>query len=283
MELFALEEQICLTPEAANRNASFPQGRVKNLGVLASIAAHFIVLSLLAVSPAAQTIPSFDIIRVNIVQDASPSPVREPSSKPAVKQQKEPIHQSNIAEASSQAFANPAKQQDILETPQRTEPEQKIIPTPDKAQPQIVLASAATENGPGNLRNPVMSVAGRGPVENGAAVAGLSGRTGETTGMGYQAPLETTFGAPNAPAFIYRKMPVYPRLAERLGREGKVVLKLFIDEQGQLHHVQVVESTWQGFTDAALDAVRKSSFSPGRRNGRSVFSEALLAVRFSMK
>ena len=45
-----------------------------------------------------------------------------------------------------------------------------------------------------------------------------------------------------------------------MGREGKVVLRLTIDEIGKLQQVEVVESSGFEFTRAAVEAVKKSTF-----------------------
>jgi protein TonB len=115
--------------------------------------------------------------------------------------------------------------------------------------------------------------------------AGGAGGSSSTAAVhsGDEALMEGAFGEIDAPAFIHREMPSYPRSAQRLGKEGRVVLKLRIDKQGKLQQVDVLESSWQGFTEAALEAVRKSSFSPGRRNGQIVSSIATLCIRFRLK
>lgn len=123
----------------------------------------------------------------------------------------------------------------------------------------------------------------------------LSGRPHEQTGPAVAvrsslAPVspsspgvETEFGAKGAPAFLKMKRPVYPRLARRLGREGKVVLRLVIDERGTLTNIDVVEPAGYGFTEAAVEAVRGSTFSPAHEKGRSITSRARLTVRFVLK
>ena len=94
---------------------------------------------------------------------------------------------------------------------------------------------------------------------------------------------ETIFGNSGAPAFTHREMPVYPLLARRLGKEGKVVLKLLIDKNGTLQDIEVIEASGFGFTEAALAAIKKSAFSPAYRNGEKVPSKAILSVRFNLK
>jgi protein TonB len=95
-------------------------------------------------------------------------------------------------------------------------------------------------------------------------------------------PIETRFGASVAPSFLHREMPVYPMMARKLSREGKVVLKLTIDENGNLLDVDVIEKAGYGFTEAAVEAVKKSTFLPAKRDGKPIASRALLPVRFRL-
>jgi protein TonB len=67
-----------------------------------------------------------------------------------------------------------------------------------------------------------------------------------------------------------------------MNKEGKVLLRLTIDENGKLMNVEVIEASGFGFTEAALDAVRKSTYRPAIKNGNAVFSLALLPVRFRL-
>ena len=94
---------------------------------------------------------------------------------------------------------------------------------------------------------------------------------------------ETQFGNMGAPTFIHRVMPVYPMLARKLGKEGKVILKLLIDMNGKLQNVEVVEPAGFGFTEAAVAAVKNSTYEPASRNGVKVTTTALLPVRFYLQ
>lgn len=98
-----------------------------------------------------------------------------------------------------------------------------------------------------------------------------------------ETPIETRFGASIAPAFLHREMPVYPMMARKLGREGRVVLKLTIDEKGNLLDVEVMDKAGYGFTEAALEAVKKSTFLPAKKDGKPIPSRALLPVRFRLE
>jgi protein TonB len=96
-------------------------------------------------------------------------------------------------------------------------------------------------------------------------------------------PIETRFGASIAPAFLHREMPVYPMMARKLGREGKVVLMLTIDENGNLLNAEVMDKAGYGFTEAAVEAVKKSTFLPAKKDGKPIASRALLPIRFRLE
>ncbi|NWF97410.1 MAG: energy transducer TonB [Nitrospirae bacterium] len=95
--------------------------------------------------------------------------------------------------------------------------------------------------------------------------------------------IETEFGRSGAPVFVHRQMPVYPMMARKLGKEGKVVLKLHINEKGKLLNIEVVESAGYGFTESAIEAVKMSTFAPAYEKGTGIESKALLTIRFVIK
>lgn len=94
---------------------------------------------------------------------------------------------------------------------------------------------------------------------------------------------EGEFGSESGPKFLHREMPVYPLMARRLGKEGRVLLRLTIDENGKLLNVEVIEGAGYGFTEAAVRAVKRSTFLPAAHNGRPVMSKALLPIRFNLR
>ncbi len=91
------------------------------------------------------------------------------------------------------------------------------------------------------------------------------------------------FGSVMGPNFLHREMPIYPFTARRMNKEGKVVLRLTIDEHGRLVSTEVVEGAGFGFTEAALEAVKKSTYRPAKRDGVAILSRAILPVRFELK
>lgn len=95
--------------------------------------------------------------------------------------------------------------------------------------------------------------------------------------------IDAEFGTASGPRFIHREIPVYPQIARRLGKEGKVVLRLTLNERGELINIEVIEGAPYGFTESAIEAVKKSKFSPAIKNGKPISCRAILPVRFVLK
>ena len=95
--------------------------------------------------------------------------------------------------------------------------------------------------------------------------------------------IDTEFGTAYGPKFIHREIPQYPQIARRLGKEGRVVLRLTINEKGELVNIEVLESAPYGFTESALEAVKKSKFAPAIKDGKPIACRAILTIRFVLK
>ena len=91
---------------------------------------------------------------------------------------------------------------------------------------------------------------------------------------------EARFGSAGGPDFLKRALPKYPRIAREMGKEGTVLLRVTIDEQGRPVEVEVLDTAGSGFDEEAVQAVKKSVFTPAKKDGRPVACRALLPVRF---
>lgn len=126
-------------------------------------------------------------------------------------------------------------------------------------------------------------VAGTGSV--GTAIGGsMPGGTGKGAGYGYggepRGPVDTQFGKGDGPRFVYRQMPEYPFAARRLGKEGRVVLEVIIDEKGALEKVEVLEASDRIFVEPAVDSIKKSRFQSARSNGSPFKARCTMLIRF---
>ena len=83
------------------------------------------------------------------------------------------------------------------------------------------------------------------------------------------------------PAYASNPAPVYPRLAEERGWQGRVVVKAFVQRDGVPTEVRVQQSSGHQILDGeALRAVRAWRFVPARVGPLSVPSWAEIPIRF---
>lgn len=64
------------------------------------------------------------------------------------------------------------------------------------------------------------------------------------------APRRTSFDAVDGPKFLQPPAPRYPRLAQRKGIEGQVLMELMIDAEGRLMSASIKKSGGNGFDEA---------------------------------
>jgi len=122
--------------------------------------------------------------------------------------------------------------------------------------------------------------AGRAPLASSVPGGGESAAEGDGAygaGVGY---ISSGFGQRGGPGIVRLAQPVYPRRALSMNKGGSVVLRLVIEKDGSLRSVAVEKDAGYGFDEAALDAARKSRFSPAVKDGRPVGCIALLPYRF---
>ncbi len=164
---------------------------------------------------------------------------------------------------------------------ERVSPKQGAVPTTVAVQPASASAAAVPVSAPS------VSVTGTpaGIVAGGSA-NGVTTGSGPTNGGGGGTAGEVrdvAFGGANGPSFLSRVLPTYPLAARRMGREGKVLLRLTLDERGKLIYWDVLENPGYGFADAAVEAVRKSRFLPAQGGDRPLACRVRLPIRFALR
>lgn len=93
----------------------------------------------------------------------------------------------------------------------------------------------------------------------------------------------TTARAATEPAVPVRMVPpVYPYEMKREGINGVVSVTFEVDEQGNVQDPAVQKSTNSKFDQAALDAIKKWKFKPGRRDGVPVKMKVAIPLQFSV-
>jgi protein TonB len=75
---------------------------------------------------------------------------------------------------------------------------------------------------------------------------------------------------------------VYPEIAKRAGVEGKVYILAFVDESGNVTKANVLKGIGAGCDEAALNAVLKTKFKPGKQRGKPVNVQVSIPVIFKL-
>jgi len=75
---------------------------------------------------------------------------------------------------------------------------------------------------------------------------------------------------------------VYPEFAVRAGIEGTVHLLVYIDKKGRVTKVEVLKGIGAGCDEAAIEAVKKVKFTPGKQRGKPVNVKMSIPIRFKL-
>ena len=76
--------------------------------------------------------------------------------------------------------------------------------------------------------------------------------------------------------------PVYPFEMRRSGLKGEVVVGFIVDSNGDVRDPYIVRSSNAGFEEAALQAVLKWKFKPGKKGGAAVNTRVAQPLTFSL-
>ena len=75
------------------------------------------------------------------------------------------------------------------------------------------------------------------------------------------------------PAYKLRVKPKYPDTAKKAEKEGTVILEATIDEKGIPKDIVAVTSLGFGLEDAAIEALKKTTFRPATKGGKAISLE----------
>jgi TonB family protein len=103
-------------------------------------------------------------------------------------------------------------------------------------------------------------------------------RTGEILPPG--PPLVDIAALDEWPELRKEVRPKTPAILARIHRMGQTVVRLVVDENGQPRDVRVLATTQVECSEAAVEAVRQCTFSPGKKDGKPVRVDLRLPVVF---
>jgi TonB family protein len=84
------------------------------------------------------------------------------------------------------------------------------------------------------------------------------------------------------PVVIGTISPEYPDFARRAKQQGTVVLEVEVLKDGSVRNIEVKRSIPGGLDEAAIAAVRKVKFQPGRSSGQPVDCLVIIPVEFKI-
>jgi len=86
------------------------------------------------------------------------------------------------------------------------------------------------------------------------------------------------------PRLLGRARPRYPASAQRRDIEGFVRLQFVVDVDGRVGNIEVVASRPRRvFDEAAIEAVRRWTFTPGKVRGQAVATRCSITLRFELE
>ncbi|MCP5061160.1 MAG: energy transducer TonB [Ignavibacteriae bacterium] len=75
---------------------------------------------------------------------------------------------------------------------------------------------------------------------------------------------------------------VYPKKAKKKGIAGRVFIKAFIDKEGNVAATQVIKGIGAGCDESAIEAVKKTKFTPASWKGKSVGAQVAIPILFKL-
>ena len=83
------------------------------------------------------------------------------------------------------------------------------------------------------------------------------------------------------PGIMTRVEPAYPDTALARGLSGKVVLRLYINENGSVDRVETLNASPAGYFEASAErAFSAARFTPGRKGKQAVKTQMVIEVSF---
>ena len=84
------------------------------------------------------------------------------------------------------------------------------------------------------------------------------------------------------PSPRFQAKPVYPFEMRRAGITGDVLVGFIVDSNGDVREAYAIKSTQREFEAAAIQAVSKWKFRPGKKGGRAVNTRMQVPIVFSI-
>lgn len=151
----------------------------------------------------------------------------------------------------------------------------EVVPKPDTLVPQPLVSEVptTTEAQPSVENTAPESVTEAQPTETKAAVAEQAAPKVEVT----EPP---RFGV----SYLNNPKPKYPSLSRRSGEEGRVLLRVLVNANGNPETVELSSTSgFERLDNAALEAVKQWRFVPAKKNNTPMSAYVTVPINFSLK
>lgn len=228
---------------------------VKKRVLLMVLALHIIVLTYLLI-PAAPALPQVEEvpITVSLIHEIPSAPIIEPTQSPTPKP--------------------PEIKKTIPVKPE------KVIPLPIKETPSPIKASEMLSQ---TTEKPTVPVTETSPPVSSKPSA-ENAKAEEANISEAPAPKEEVVEPPKfGVAYLNNPKPEYSRSSRRAGEQGKVLLRVLVNELGLPESVEIAKgSGFERLDESALDAVKKWRFVPAKRNNAPMSAYVTVPIQFSL-
>ena len=168
----------------------------------------------------------------------------------------------------------PASPEPVVQPKPTPKPQPKPQPKP-KPQPlpkAVADPNPAPANAPAGTLDPEPSA----PAEPAPAPTTASNSSADAT--------PTVVMPSSSAAYLNNPRPAYPSISRRMGEQGKVMLRVFVNAQGQPERIEIKQSSgFERLDKAAIAAVQRWKFTPGTRNGVAEAMWNIVPINFVLE
>lgn len=179
----------------------------------------------------------------------------------------------------------------LIEPPRpKVEPPKPLPQKREVHRPQPKPQPARAEPAPAPAPAPIVAAAPQAPTPHVAPAPAPEPVAAPTPApVVAAAPAPAPAPAPVTPPrfnadYLNNPAPAYPPISKRMGEEGKVVLRVHVNDRGLPDDVQLKTSSGsQRLDDRALQTVRQWKFVPARRGETPIDAWVLVPISFSLR
>lgn len=165
--------------------------------------------------------------------------------------------------------------------PRASEPA-PVAHQPPAAQLPVTTPAPAQMPAPAAISMPSAAPAEAAPTPAAASVAAAP--SAPSAAAPASVPVNTEPKTISSVEYLQMPQPTYPAVSRRLAEQGKVLLRILINEHGQPERADLESSS--GFArldEAARQAAMHALFKPHRENGRPIAVYVMVPIIFSLK